>query len=113
MSCTDVRATYGIIDGVIDRIKWSISFIDAQWQRTREWGGQIERLLYGLPPYLKSLDNLQTKHIRRMQEADEDDVRDGGEQPGFDVDILWTPSTADSLLTDGELKLKWPSIQYF
>lgn len=73
----------------------------------------IERLLYGLPPYLKSLDNLQTKHIRRMQEADEDDVRNGGEQPGFDVDILWTPSTADSLLTDGELKLKWPSIQYF
>jgi uncharacterized membrane protein len=64
---------------------------------------QIKRFLYTLPLYLRSLDKLQLKF-------DQEDER---LKPGFDIGILWTPSNSSELLSETEVKTKWPSIQFF
>ena len=70
----------------------------------------LERFLYALPPYLRQLDKLQ---LRYAQAIEEDDSGSEGSEPGFDINILWTPNRAGDVLPESELKMTWPSIQYF
>lgn len=68
----------------------------------------LERFLYALPPYLRQLDKLQVRYAQMIEEDN-----GGNEEPGFDINILWTPNRVGDVLPESELKLTWPSIQYF
>lgn len=70
----------------------------------------IERFLFTLPPYVRSQKERQLQH--------EESVADGAEvredcKPGYSINLIWTPSKLEEVISESEFKLKWPSIQYF
>lgn len=70
----------------------------------------LERFLYALPLYLRSLDKLQLRYERE----EENSFNDGSEQKfGYDINVVWTPNTAVEELLESDLLVKWPSIQLF
>ena len=70
----------------------------------------LERFLYALPLYLRSLDKLQLRHERE----EEDSFNDGFAQKyGYDISVVWTPNTAAEELLESDLLIKWPSVQLF
>jgi hypothetical protein len=71
----------------------------------------LERFLYALPPYLRQLDKLQLRYAQTIEE--DGGSSSEGSEPGFDINILWTPNRVGDVLPESELKLTWPSIQYF
>jgi hypothetical protein len=67
----------------------------------------LERFLYALPLYLRSLDKLQLQFMQRDSTGGED------RQPGYDFDAMWTPGRAEEFLDEADLTAKWPAVQLF
>lgn len=70
----------------------------------------IERFLFTLPPYVRSQKERQLQHEEQV--ADGMEVREDT-KPGYSINLIWTPSKAEEVISESEFKLKWPSIQYF
>ena len=70
----------------------------------------IERFLFTLPPYVRSQKERQLQHEEAV--ADGAEVREDC-KPGYSINLIWTPSKLEEVISESEFKLKWPSIQYF
>lgn len=69
----------------------------------------IDKIMYNLPIYLKSIATLQAEQRRRPNYDNSGDTSEAG----FEVDIIWSPATGiTETLTDVELKMSWPELEF-
>ena len=94
----------------LQRFRPTVEHPDVTQRKSMLEAKHFEKCFYSLPLYLKSIDRLQAKFNR---DAEESDGASNQHQPGFNIKVLWTPSTADELLPESDLLAKWPSVRLF
>jgi len=74
---------------------------------------EVTQLLSALPSYVRKLSSQQQRVRDRnaRMSVEEKEKEKCEEEPGFEVDVVWTPATTDECIDDATLREIWPELE--